>query len=107
MQCEKKIVLLSHIDTIMKFRKEYKVRSIAGENVVIMQGKLGSDVTRVIALNDTSLFLWNELQGVEFDLQRVVALLLENYNVDEPTATKDAEAWIAKLHECNLLVDGE
>ncbi len=107
MQCEKKIVLLSHIDTIMKFRKEYKVRSIAGENVVIMQGKLGSDVTRVIALNDTSLFLWNELQGVEFDLQRVVALLLENYNVDEPTATKDAEAWIAKLNECNLLVDGE
>ena len=92
---------------IMKFRKEYKVRSIAGENVVIMQGKLGSDVTRVIALNDTSLFLWNELQGVEFDLQRVVALLLENYNVDESTATKDAEAWIAKLNECNLLVDGE
>ncbi len=91
----------------MKFKKEYKVRSIAGENVVIMQGKFGSDVTRVIALNDTSLLLWNELQGVEFDLQRVVALLLENYDVDEATATKDAEAWIAKLQECNLLVDGE
>ena len=89
----------------MRFKKEYKVRSIAGENVVIMQGKLGSDVTRVISLNDTSLLLWNELQGVDFDLERVVAVLLENYQVDEATATKDAEAWIAKLQECGLLID--
>ncbi len=91
----------------MRFKKEYKVRSIAGENVVIMQGKYGSDVTRVISLNDTSLFLWNELQGTDFDLEKVVELLLENYEVDETTATKDAEAWIVKLQECNLVTDEE
>ena len=89
----------------MKFKKEYKVSSVAGENVVIMQGRYGSDVTRVISLNDTSLLLWNELQGEEFDLGRVVELLLANYEVDEATATKDAEAWISKLKECGLLVD--
>jgi hypothetical protein len=91
----------------MKFKKEYKVRSIAGENVVIMQGRYGSDVTRVISLNDTSLLLWNELQGVDFDLAQVVELLLDNYDVDEATAKKDAEAWIEKLKECHLVVDGE
>lgn len=91
----------------MRFKQEYKVRSIAGENVVIMQGRYGSDVTRVISLNETSLMLWNELQGEEFDLAKVVALLLENYDVDEATATKDAEAWLAKLKECNLVVDGD
>ena len=96
---------MSHIVVVMKFKKEYKVRSIAGENVVIMQGRYGSDVTRVISLNDTSLLLWNELQGEEFDLNRVVDVLLENFYVDEATATKDAEAWIAKLRECGLLVD--
>lgn len=89
----------------MKFKSEYKVRSIAGENVVIMQGRYGSDVTRVISLNDTSLLLWNELQGVDFDLDRVVAILVENYDVDEATAAKDAEAWCEKLRECSLLVD--
>lgn len=96
-----------HIVTIMRFKQEYKVRSIAGENVVIMQGRYGSDVTRVISLNETSLMLWNELQGEEFDLAKVVALLLENYDVDEATATKDAEAWLAKLKECNLVVDAD
>ena len=49
--------------------------------------------------------LWNELQGEEFDLNRVVDLLLENFYVDEATATKDAEAWIAKLKECGLVAD--
>ena len=58
----------------MKFKKEYKVRNIAGENVIIMQGELGSDATRVVALNETSLFLWNRLQGEEFDIDGVVDL---------------------------------
>ena len=89
----------------MRFKSEYKVRSIAGENVVIMQGTYGSDVTRVISLNDTSLLLWNELQGVDFDLKRVVEILVENYDVEEATAMKDAESWCEKLKECNLLVD--
>ena len=70
-----------------------------------MQGRYGSDVTRVISLNDTSLLLWNELQGVEFDLGRVVELLLANYEVDEATAAKDAEAWIGKLKECSLITE--
>ena len=81
----------------MKFKKEYKVRNIAGENVIIMQGELGSDATRVVALNETSLFLWNRLQGEEFDIDGVVDLLVENYDVQEQTARADAEAWIAKI----------
>ena len=50
----------------MKFKEGYKVRSMAGENVVIMQGTAGSDMTRIISLNDSSLLLWNELQDKEF-----------------------------------------
>ena len=50
----------------MKIRDEYKVREIAGEHVVIMQGRYGADMTKVISLNESSLFLWNELAGREF-----------------------------------------
>jgi hypothetical protein len=87
----------------MKFKKEYKVRSIAGENVVIMQGTAGSDMTRIISLNDTSLLLWNELQGKEFEIADVVGVLVENYDIDSATAERDAKAWVEKLHECNLI----
>ena len=71
----------------MKFKEGYKVRSMAGENVVIMQGTAGSDMTRIISLNDSSLLLWNELQGKEFEVETVRDLLLENYEIIEMART--------------------
>ena len=87
----------------MRFKEGYKVRSMAGENVVIMQGKAGCDMTRIISLNDTSLLLWNALQDKEFEVADVVAVLTENYSVDVATAERDAKAWVEKLQECNLI----
>ena len=87
----------------MKIKAEYKVRSMAGENVVIMQGKAGSDMTRIISLNSTSLLLWNSLQGKEFEVADVANILVENYGIDTDIAERDAKAWVEKLHECNLI----
>lgn len=87
----------------MRFKEGYKVRSMAGENVVIMQGNAGSDLTRIISLNDSSLLLWNELQGKEFEVADVAAVLVDNYNIDAETAEADATAWVAKLAECGLI----
>ena len=87
----------------MRFKQGYKVRSMAGENVVIMQGTAGSDMTRIISLNDSSLLLWNELQGKEFEVADVANLLVETYEIDAETAERDAKAWVEKLHECNLI----
>ena len=39
----------------MKIREEYKVREMAGEHVVIMQGRLGVDMTKIISLNESAL----------------------------------------------------
>ncbi|MBP3550625.1 MAG: PqqD family protein [Alistipes sp.] len=87
----------------MKFKAGYKVRSMAGENVVIMQGTAGSDMTRIISLNDSSLLLWNELQNKEFEVADVANILVENYGIDLATAERDAKAWVEKLQECGLI----
>ena len=99
----KKISIFATNWITMKFKEGYKVREIAGEHVVIMQGRFGVDMTRVIALNESSLLLWNELQGKEFSVEDVKQVLLDNYEVEEAVAARDAEAWIAKLAECNLI----
>ena len=52
----------------MKIREEYKVREMAGEHVVIMQGRLGVDMTKIISLNESALYLWNALAGKEFSV---------------------------------------
>ena len=87
----------------MKFKEGYKVRSIAGENVVIMQGSAGSDMTRIISLNDSSLLLWNELQGKEFEVADVASILVEAYNIDAEVAERDSKEWVKKLAECGLI----
>ena len=75
----------------MRIKEEYKVREMAGEHIVVMQGRYGVDMTKVIALNETSLWLWNRLQGREFGTDDVRDLLLGEYDVDAETAERDAE----------------
>lgn len=87
----------------MRFKEGCKVRSMAGENVVIMQGRAASDMTRIISLNDSSLLLWNELQGKEFEVADVATTLVAHYGIDSATAERDATAWVEKLVECGLV----
>ncbi|MBQ8307445.1 MAG: PqqD family protein, partial [Alistipes sp.] len=63
----------------------------------------GVDMTRVISLNETSLYLWESLQGREFEVEDVVRLLTDRYEVDPQTAQRDAEAWVEKLKTCQLV----
>ena len=87
----------------MRIKQGYKVREIAGENVVIMQGQGGVDMTRVIALNDSSILLWNNLLGKYFSTDDVKHILLENYEVEEAIAAADAQAWVEKMQQAALI----
>jgi hypothetical protein len=88
---------------IMKIKEQYKVREMAGEHVVIMQGRHGKDLTKIISLNESALYLWNAIEGQEFDVARIVDLLTEYYGIDDAIAERDATRWIDKLEECGLL----
>lgn len=87
----------------MKIDPKYRVREMAGEHVIVMPGRYGADMTRVVALNESSLYLWNALTDRDFTPADAAALLTENYEVDAATALRDAEAWCAKLAECGVL----
>lgn len=88
----------------MKISPRYKVRNVADENIVLVQGRNPGDMTTVIALNETSLYLWNSLWGRDFEVEDVSGLLSSRYDVDEVTAKSDAEKWIATLNEHKILV---
>lgn len=88
----------------MKIGREYKIREIAGEHVVIAQGRYGADMTRVISLNDSAVYLWNALSEEEFTAEDAARLLTERYEVDEATAARDAADWIARLGECGVVI---
>lgn len=89
----------------MKIKEQYKVREMAGEHVVIMQGTHGSDLTRIISLNESALYLWQAIEGKSFDVTTMAQLLAEHYGIDDEVAQRDAQRWVDKLDECGLLCD--
>lgn len=87
----------------MRINSKYKVRNVADENIILVQGRDPGDMSTVVALNDTSLYLWNELVGHDFELYDVTRLLVDRYEVEESTARADAEKWVATLKQNNIL----
>lgn len=81
-----------------------KIRQVVGENVVIMPGVESTDMTRVVALNESAMLLYNALTGREFEVADVVRMLVDEYEVDEDAARKDAEAWVADMKKNHLIV---
>ncbi|MBR5464199.1 MAG: PqqD family protein [Alistipes sp.] len=87
----------------MKIAKQHKVREMAGEHIVVMPGRHGVDMTRVVALNATSLYLWEQLAGLDFTVDQVAERLVARYEIDIETARRDAEKWVEQLASCGLL----
>ena len=88
----------------MTLSPKYKVRNVAGDDIVLIQGRNPGDLTTVIAINETSLYLWNQLKGRDFELSDVCNLLTDRYDVDDQTALDDAKAWISTLSEHDILL---
>ena len=87
----------------MKILSKFKVRHVADEDIVLLQGRNPGDMTTVISLNPTSLYLWKELLGRDFELADVSRLLLDRFDVDEATATADAQKWVDTLKQHNII----
>lgn len=88
----------------MKTKEGLTVKSIAGEQVLIMQGRVGVDMTKLIAFNETSVWLWNELCGKDFTVEDVTKLLMSRYTVDRAVAEADAHAWVEQLLDCKAIL---
>lgn len=87
----------------MRINQNCKVREIAGENVVIMQGRNGADLTQIITLNESALILWQALSGSDFEVEDAQRVLTENFEVDNATALRDAQQWVERMRECKLI----
>lgn len=88
----------------MRIKDTYKVREIAGENLIVEQGT-HTDMTKVISLNATALLLWNELRESDFTLEDAAKVLTNNYNIPQERAMIDAQKWIDSLKKCGI-IDG-
>ena len=50
----------------MKLNPHFKLRSIAGETIIVNQGVPDTDLTRIISFNFSACLLWKRLSGKDF-----------------------------------------
>ena len=89
----------------MKIDSRKKIRHVSGENIIMMPAAGITDMTQVVALNESALELYNLLKEREFTLDDVVRALLDTYEVDEATARADAEKWVNQMRKQQLIID--
>ena len=76
----------------MKAKPGFNLRVVCGENIIVAEGEENIDFSNIIGMNESSAYLWQNIQGKEFTHEDLVGLLTQEYEVDEATALKDVKA---------------
>lgn len=63
------------------------------------EGLENINFNKLITLNSSAAFLWQEVAGREFTAEEMAQLLIDRYGIDKELAIKDA------VNLCNALTD--
>ena len=75
----------------MRLNSDLILRQVKDEYLIINPFSDTVDMTQVLTLNETATWLWQQMDGKEFDVKDLAEAMLEEYEVDEETAYKCAD----------------
>lgn len=88
----------------MRIVPGFVVRQIAGETIAIPAGAAARELSGLLALNGSGLFLF-ELLRQEQSQEDLVHALLEAYEIDPETAQADVAEFLQILRDNGILVE--
>lgn len=80
----------------MKIVKDFILRNIAGECVLVPTGATTQEFNGLITMSDTAKFIWENIEKAD-SFEALVKMMLEEYEIDEATAVNDARRFIQEL----------
>lgn len=90
----------------MHIEKEFVLREIAGDYIIIPTGKTVLEFNGLITVNEVGVTLWNMLQE-EVTVDQLVQGVLTEYDVDEEVAREDIQEFLDTLDKGGILVKDE
>ena len=87
----------------MKIKPGFEIRTVCGQSLILAVGEENVDFSKMIYINETSLFIWNKLnEGVD-TVDALVDAVTGEYEVDADTARKDIEEFAGQLKEHGIV----
>ena len=87
----------------MKIIDGFVLRPLGEEFIVIGEGISQINFNKMISLNSTAAFLWENVERKDFTVEDLTKLLTDNYEVEEERAAADAAAIAAKWIEAGIV----
>lgn len=86
----------------MKVKREFVLREIAGDLLLVPTGKTALDLNGMMTLNEVGAEIWKMLPEVE-DEEEIVQRLLKEYEATAEQIRPDVVAFLGKLRELNII----
>ena len=65
------------------------MRPLGKEYILVAEGLEVENANQMISMNATAAFLWEAVEGKDFDAETLAQLLVDEYGIDIETAKKD------------------
>lgn len=89
----------------MRIKEGFILRTICGESVVVGEGLAQVNYNKLISLNNSAAWLWEQVQGRDFSVEDLASLLQERYEVSAEQALADSRKLLRVWQEQNLVTE--
>jgi hypothetical protein len=86
----------------MQTKREFVMRTVAGDNLLVPVGKTAIDMNGLVVLNEVAARIWQLLPQAEDETALVDALLSE-YDVERAVLEKDVAEFMEQLRGMGIL----
>ena len=87
----------------MKIKKGYRLRPLGKEYILVAEGLEVESANQMISLNATAAFLWEAVDGKDFDAETLAQLLVDEYDIDVEIAKKDVEPLLQTWKDAGII----
>ena len=82
----------------MRIKKDFVLREVCGENVIMCEGLKAIDFRKILALNESAAWLWKEAQAQgDFTVESLTSRLCEEYDVTNEEARSSVKGFLEEL----------
>ena len=88
----------------MKISSLFIYRKIADEHLLIPMGEAAMTVKGLVAMSESGAMLYEKLK-TGCSREDLIAALTTEYDVSEPAAAQDTDAFLAQMRQLNILIE--
>ena len=88
----------------MRIKQGFVLREVCGERVIVGEGLSAINFGKLLALNETAAWLWQQAQAMgDFTIEALAEKLCEEYEVEAGEAKADVEQMVTEWQNVGVV----